>query len=110
MTGRDIPRNYEVIAGSFDDANASNIPVEVTLVATDDGSFELYASNYMPNKSRVIEGFYGARAADPQPLREIITDKIVPLYGLAIDSLKGIVDGSQDYQIWREHNESKKQL
>lgn len=102
MSGLESNPDYEVIAGSFDDANERNIPVGVTIIDTEEGTFELRADNYMPFKDQVDQEYYGISAASTEPLRQIVAEKVIPLYELALGSLQSIVNGTSKQQLWFE--------
>lgn len=83
----------------FDDIDARNIPVSVSLVEID-GQYELRADNYMPFKDRIDQWYYGVCSSDPEILRRIVAEKIVPLYEVSLESLKRIATGADDSQVW----------
>lgn len=81
----------------FDYADDANIPVDIWLerLTEDDDSnlfeagyrYRLRASNYMPRKGRIAEAAYECYAAELAPLQQIIKEKILRIYGTAIETL-----------------------
>jgi hypothetical protein len=93
----------EVIDGSlgFDAADNLNVPVHVELFEEIDdqtdketGHYRLTADGFLPSKDRLHEGMFGVRSQDPEQLRQVVAERIVPLYEAALDSLRGIVAGT----------------
>lgn len=104
----DPAEEIEVINASFDTADAWNVPVNVQLneehelgTDTKTGFFFLGADLYAPRKDKVDPEHFGVRARDPELLRQVVAEKVVPLYASALEGLQGVVNGTaSSVQDW----------
>jgi hypothetical protein len=97
----------------FDAADNLNVPVHVVLYEeiddqTDEktGHYALTADGFLTRKDRLDEDMFGVRSKDPEQLRQVVAERIVPLYEVALDSLRGIVAGTNSgLYDWRASSE-----
>ena len=83
---------------AFDDAN---VPVDLWLIELDDDTeaydegfrWKLTVGNYMPRKSRVEEAVCEYIGVERQPLADIVSTHVLPLYRSALACLEAVVAG-----------------
>lgn len=100
----------EVVGESFgfDTADSLNVPVHVGLYEERDdetdektGYFVLSADGYVPGKGRLEEDMFAVRSKDPEQLRQVVAERVVPLYEAALGSLRAMVDGTNNsLYVW----------
>jgi hypothetical protein len=100
-----VPEPIETIdeAESFDVADGFNVPVHVGLHEEKDketdektGYWALRADGFLPRKDQIIEDMFGVRSKDPEQLRQVVAERVIPLYEAALENLRGIADGSNN--------------
>lgn len=109
------PEEVEVISEcSFDDVDEANIPVDIWLTEEEDdedkktGYYTLKAGNYTPRKGMVSENLFEVRSKNPEALRKIVRDKIIPIYKTALAKLEAIASGKSDkLYYWEIKKESE---
>ncbi len=87
---------------SFDDVDDANVPVDIWLSEEEDddgnktGFYTLKAGAYMPRKGIVRESLFEVRSKNPEALRKIVREKIIPIYQTALAKLEAIANGKSD--------------
>ena len=95
---------------SFDDVDDANVPVDILLSKEEDddgnetGFYTLRAGDYMPRKMAVSEGLFEVRSKNPEALRKIVREKIIPIYQTALAKLEAIANGNSDNLYYWEEN------
>jgi len=99
----------------FDGADSLNVPVHIGLHKEIDdetdqetGYYVLSADGYVPRKDRIDEHMFAVRSKDPEQLRQVVGERIVPLYEAALGSLRALADGTNSFLI--EWNTPEQQI
>lgn len=94
---------------SFDDVDEMSVPVDIWLTKEkdDEGNetdyYTLRAGCYMPRKGMINETLFGVRSKNPEALRKIVREKIIPIYQTALAKLEAIANGKSDnLYYWEE--------
>lgn len=101
---------------SIDQIDSTAIPVDIWLKEEMDeegkpsGFWVLRSNIYIPRKSCLsYGGVLKLRSRDPEALRQIIRDKIIPVYQAGISRLEAMVNGKEDHLYYWDKPEEPKQ-
>ena len=99
----ELPEEVEMIEeGFFESIDEMNIPVDILLTKEIDdeggetGYYTLSAKDYMPRKESVGAAVFDMRSKNPEALKKIVRERIIPLYKTALERLEAIADGRAD--------------
>ena len=112
------PSKVEVIGDmSFDEADYMNVPIQLHLMKDEDDEgketdyYTLMADNYQPRRRLINEGSFLVRSKDPEALRKIVRDKVIPIFQAALTNLESIADGKSDmFYYWDEEKPKQQPL
>lgn len=104
-----IAKNMPTRDMTFDEANELNIPVSIWLFVDDEdeGCWILCADCYQPRRGCVHPEAFFAKSSDRCELANIVRDKILPLYRVAVLNLEAVVLGHADYLYFWEPQAGK---
>ena len=96
--------------------DSTAIPVDIWLKEEMDeegkpsGFWVLSSNIYMPRKGLSYDGVFKLRSRDPESLRQIIRDKIIPVYQAGISRLEAMINGTEDsLYYWDKPEESRQE-
>jgi len=105
----------EITKGTLE-FNSFNIPVNISLYPETDeegrptGYYAISTGNYAPVNDDLNLDRHMARSRDPEVIRAIVRERILPIYETAVEQLKAIADGKADHLHSWEREDREEEL
>jgi len=105
----------EILRGTFN-FNPYNIPVNLGVYPETDkggeptGSWILSSGNYAPVNDELNLDIHVVKSQDPEILRKLVRERVIPIYETALAQLRAIADDEADYfHAWDRETRAEEQ-